>query len=389
MNWMAAGVNIPTGHVEPTRADVPAKRGLWRSPRFLVGYEIVLVLVGYWLYSVVRNAVRAHETEAVQHAYQIVNIEKLFGLYHELSLNHFVAQHEWLAYLCNYYYATLHFVITIAVGVWVYRRHRWYARRLRNTWYLMNCFALLGFAFSSLAPPRLLPGGQFVDTVVIYRTWGSWGDTGVAAHSNQYAAMPSMHIGWSLWVGITVYRLANRQWVRMLGVAYPVATLFVIVGTGNHYFLDAVGGAAALGLAFFVQLLISHRPVFAPLPPQALVAPFTCVPSLSEAPRPQQHSPQQHSPRQHGLRQLGLRQHGPRQLGLRRHGLPRRRGGPCIRRPAQLGRRERGQRLGRRRLGPHDHGWQLAPRGPARKSHSWPAHQRGRPAGVLLALTAG
>ena len=286
MNWMAAGVNIPTGHVEPTRADVPAKRGLWRSPRFLVGYEIVLVLVGYWLYSVVRNAVRAHETEAVQHAYQIVNIEKLFGLYHELSLNHFVAQHEWLAYLCNYYYATLHFVITITVGVWVYRRHRWYARRLRNTWYLMNCFALLGFAFSSLAPPRLLPGGQFVDTVVIYRTWGSWGDTGVAAHSNQYAAMPSMHIGWSLWVGITVYRLANRQWVRMLGVAYPVATLFVIVGTGNHYFLDAVGGAAVLGLAFFVQLLISHRPVFASLPPQALVAPFTHVPSLSEGPAP-------------------------------------------------------------------------------------------------------
>ena len=150
----------------------------------------------------------------------------------------------------------------------------------------MNCFALLGFAFFSLAPPRLLPGGQFVDTVVIYRTWGSWGDTGVAAHSNQYAAMPSMHIGWSLWVGITVYRLANRQWVRMLGVAYPVATLFVIVGTGNHYFLDAVGGAAVLGLAFFVQLLISHRPVFAPLPPQALVAPFTRVPSLSEGPAP-------------------------------------------------------------------------------------------------------
>ena len=278
---MAAGVDTSLGHVEPTQADGPRKRGLLRSPKFLAGYEIVLILVGYWLYSVVRNAVRAHETEAVQHARQVVNIEKLFGIYQELPLNHFVAHQEWLAYLCNYYYATLHFVITIAVGVWVYRRHHWYARRLRNTWYLMNCFALLGFAFYSLAPPRLLPGGRFDDTVVTYRTWGSWGNSGVADHSNQYAAMPSMHIGWSLWVGITVYRLANRQWVRLLGIAYPAATLFIIVGTGNHYFLDAVGGAVALGLAFFVQLLISHRPVFAP-PPPALVAPLTRVPALSD-----------------------------------------------------------------------------------------------------------
>jgi hypothetical protein len=288
MNLMAAGVDTSMGHVEPAGADVPRKRGLlrtrglFRNPKFLVGFEIALVLVGYWLYSIVRNAVRAHETEAVQHARQIVSIEKLFGIYQELPLNHFVADHEWLAYLCNYYYATLHFVITIVVGVWVYRRHHWYARRLRNTWYLMNCFALLGFAFYSLAPPRLLPGGQFADTVVTYRTWGSWGNSGVAEHSNQYAAMPSMHIGWSLWVGITVYRLANRQWVRLLGIAYPVATLLVIVGTGNHYFLDAVGGAVALGLAFCVQLLISHRPVFAPPPAPALVAPLTRVPALSD-----------------------------------------------------------------------------------------------------------
>ncbi|MGZ4619062.1 MAG: phosphatase PAP2 family protein [Frankiaceae bacterium] len=279
---MAANVDTSRGHVEPTRADVRRKRDLWRSPKFLAGYEIVLVLVGYWLYSLVRNAVRAHETEAVQHARQVVNIERLFGIYQELPLNHFVAHQEWLAYLCNYYYATLHFVITIAVGVWVYRRRHWYGRRLRNTWYLMNCFALLGFAFYSLAPPRLLPGGQFADTVVTYRTWGSWGNSGVAEHSNQYAAMPSMHIGWSLWVGITVYRLANRQWVRLLGIAYPVATLFVIVGTGNHYFLDAVGGAVALGLAFFVQLLISHRPVFAPPPTPAFVAPLVRVTALGD-----------------------------------------------------------------------------------------------------------
>lgn len=252
--------------------------------------ELVLVAFGYWLYTLIRNGVTTQESEAVGRAEKLVRLERSLHLYHEQAINCFVAAHHWLAYLCDYYYATLHFVVTIGVGIWVLVRHPRYARGLRTAWYATNCLALLGFAFFALAPPRLLPGGGFVDTVVEFHTWGSWGDASVAAHSNQYAAMPSMHIGWALWVSIVVVKLARHRWSRVLGVVYPSATLFVIVGTGNHYYLDAVGGAVALAGGFLIARVFhggpiipaaGQRPVLPPLagqrsappPPAAELAP--------------------------------------------------------------------------------------------------------------------
>jgi hypothetical protein len=244
---------------------------LARRPRLLWLYEIVLIGIGYWAYSWIRNAVPSEEGTAVHRAHQVVRLERGLHIFHERGLNEFVAGQHWLAYVSNYYYATLHFVVTIGVGVWVYRKRSWYARRLRNAWYAANLFGLLGFAFLALAPPRLLPDGGFVDTVVRFHTWGSWGDASVASHSNQYAAMPSMHIAWSLWSGLVLYKLARHTWVRLLGLLYPFATLFVIIGTGNHYFLDAVGGVVALALGFAAQRLLSGKPAFAPPPERVVV----------------------------------------------------------------------------------------------------------------------
>jgi hypothetical protein len=271
-----------------------APRRTTRGGRFRVLwlYEVGLILVGYWLYSAVRNGVAGTEGEAVARARDIVDIERQLGIYTEQGINAVVAANEWLAVLFNYYYATLHFGVTISVGVWVYVRHRRYARRLRNAWYAMNVLALIGFASYALAPPRLLPGGGYVDTIVFFRTWGSWADPSVAEHSNQYAAMPSMHIGWALWVAVIVVVLARRWWVRALGWLYPVATLLVIVGTGNHYWLDAVGGAVACAGGFAVQRLLSGKGAFSsdppsagpPAPPAATSSPTPAAPPESEPP---------------------------------------------------------------------------------------------------------
>ncbi len=224
--------------------------------------ELVLVAIGYAVYTMIRDAVTARASVAVGHARGVVRVEQDLDLFHEHGFNAFVATHHWLAYACDYYYASLHFVITVAVAVWVWRRHRGVSRGLRNAWYAMNLFALLGFAFYALAPPRLLPSGGFVDTVVAFHTWGSWGDASVAAHTNQYAAMPSMHIGWSLWCAIVVVRLAPRRPIRTLAALYPVWTLLVILGTANHYVLDAVGGALACLAGFGLARLLNHGPLF-------------------------------------------------------------------------------------------------------------------------------
>ncbi len=223
-------------------------------------YEVVLVLVGYLIYSWVRGLVAGHKGEAIHLAEQLVRLERTLHIYHERSINHFLAGQHWLAYISNYWYAIMHFLVTIVVGVWIYRSHPDWARQLRSAWYSMNVVALLGFAFLPLCPPRLLPGAGYIDTVVRYHTWGSWGDKNVSKDANLYAAMPSMHIGWSLWVAICVFLLARRTWVRVLGVLYPIVTLFVIVGTANHYYLDAVGGVVAcLGGILLARLLTRRR----------------------------------------------------------------------------------------------------------------------------------
>lgn len=225
-----------------------------RSPRRpRIWFEILLIAVSYWIYSLVRNAVPEQKAEALRNADWIWHAERTLGLNFEEAVNHAVNSVTWLVVAMNYYYATLHFVVTIAVLVWLYRRHpgRYAASRL--ILFATTAVALLGYYLYPLAPPRLMPGGHFIDTVAVHETWGSMASGNFKAVSNQYAAMPSMHIGWSLWCGLTILALAKAPWAKILGMLYPTATLIVIVATANHFWLDAVGGMVCLAFGFAVS----------------------------------------------------------------------------------------------------------------------------------------
>ena len=257
-----------------TLALLPERVRAVRRPRWW--QELAFVAVCYWLYTVVRNAVPDHATAARQRAADLLAAERWLQIDVERSINGFVAGVHWLAAICNYYYATLHFAVTIGVLVWVYVRHPLRYRAIRSVLFAMNLVALLGFYFYALAPPRMFPERGYVDTIIAFNTWGSWGSADVAAASNQYAAMPSLHIGWALWCAVVVMALAERRWVRVLGALYPVTTLFVIVATANHFLLDAVGGVAVLVCGFVVQRLLSGR--------SALAAPALAALHPSEVP---------------------------------------------------------------------------------------------------------
>lgn len=225
-----------------------------RSPRRpRLWFEILLIAVSYWIYSLVRNAVPEQKAEALRNADWIWHVERTLGLNFEEAVNHAVNSVTWLVVAMNYYYATLHFIVTIAVLVWLYRRHpgRYAASRL--ILFATTAVALLGYYLYPLAPPRLMPGGHFIDTVKVHETWGSMASGNFKAVSNQYAAMPSMHIGWSLWCGLTIFALAKAPWAKILGLLYPTATLIVIVATANHFWLDAVGGMICLAFGFAVS----------------------------------------------------------------------------------------------------------------------------------------
>ncbi|MGW2981615.1 phosphatase PAP2 family protein [Streptomyces humidus] len=221
-----------------------------RQPR--LWFEILLIAVSYWTYSLVRNAVPEQRDAALRNADWIWRAEHALGIAVEESVNHTVNSVTWLIVGMNYYYATLHFVVTLTVLVWLYRSHPGRYAAARLVLFAATAVALAGYYLYPLAPPRLMPGRDFVDTVAVHRTWGSMASGDLKHMSNQYAAMPSMHIGWSVWCGLTVFALARLPWVRILGLLYPMATLVVIVATANHFWLDAVGGILCLAFGFIV-----------------------------------------------------------------------------------------------------------------------------------------
>lgn len=212
--------------------------------------EILLIAVCYGAYSMVRNLVPTDHPGALGRAYEILKVEDLLHLDVEYTLNRLFTEHTWLGVTANYYYATLHFVITIGVLLWLYAWHPAHYAKYRWILFATTLTGLAGFWLYPLAPPRML--GGFTDTVVALNTWGLYDSSPIATVSNQYAAMPSLHTAWSLWCTMAILGIAKRLWVRLLALAYPTATVLVIMGTANHFILDAVGGlvALAVGVAF-------------------------------------------------------------------------------------------------------------------------------------------
>ncbi|MFF7631898.1 phosphatase PAP2 family protein [Kitasatospora sp. NPDC008050] len=245
---------LPTA--KTLRSRIVAQRRIPTRPR--LWFELALIGVSYWLYSLVRNAFPTQAAVAQQHADWVWHTEQFLGIAVERSINHGVNSVSWLIVGMNYYYATLHFVITIAVLVWLYRCHPGRYAAARTVLFITTGIALVGFYFFPLAPPRLA-GFGFIDTVTVHHTWGSLASGAAASATNQFAAMPSMHIGWSEWCGLTIFFLAERKWVRALGVIYPLCTLTVIISTANHYWMDAVGGLLCLAIGFVGTRLVYHR----------------------------------------------------------------------------------------------------------------------------------
>jgi hypothetical protein len=206
----------------------------------------------YAAYTASRDAVGATRTAAVNNARSLLSVERWAHLDPERGTNHVVAVHPLLAQVCDYDYAIAHFAVTVPVMFWLYARRGTGARRLAAVWFATNLLALVVFFTVPVAPPRLLPHSGFVDTVVRFHTWGSWGTGAVASASNQYAAMPSLHVAWALWSAIAVWSLTRRRAVRLLAAAYPVLTVLVVLGTANHYLLDTAAGAAAVAVAWLV-----------------------------------------------------------------------------------------------------------------------------------------
>ncbi|HET8750937.1 MAG TPA: phosphatase PAP2 family protein [Gaiellaceae bacterium] len=218
--------------------------GARRLPRWAT--EAMLLAGLYLAGELARGIARGGEPTAEAHAETIVRLERSLHVFEEATIQQ-AARHVDLSAFLGYAYVSVHLAGTAAVLVWVYRRRRQAYTRLRNTLVLASALGVVGYAVFPTAPPRL--AGLGIADTVSAATSVNLDSAFVSSLYNPYAAVPSMHIGFSLIVGLAVVRLARRPLWRVAGAAYPVLVLFVIVATGNHFFFDAAAGAAVAVIA--------------------------------------------------------------------------------------------------------------------------------------------
>ncbi|MGW2084261.1 bifunctional glycosyltransferase 87/phosphatase PAP2 family protein [Streptomyces sp. NPDC001880] len=251
---------IPTDYAVP----VPARWScvplpLWRRvpsrPSLLL--ELLLIRVVYSAYAQVRLAATAGRATAEQHGRQIHSIEQRLHIDFEHRINHAVVGIGRLRGFFDHYYTTFHFIVPMVIlSVLCVRRpadYRW----ARSALCFATLLALVGFWLYPLAPPRLMPGLGFVDTVHGVQDFAKPDYGSLTAMTNQYAAMPSLHFGWSLWCGVVVAVLAPKAWMKALGLLHPLFTVSAIIATANHWLLDAVGGAVVVALGFGLTHLLA------------------------------------------------------------------------------------------------------------------------------------
>ncbi|MCL7426009.1 phosphatase PAP2 family protein [Streptomyces sp. YS415] len=216
--------------------------------------ELLLVVGLFLLYKFGRQLATGHTGEAFRNADRVWDLERALRLPGEGAVQSVLLHGDTLVHLANTYYAAVHFPATVAFLVWLYLRrpgHYVWARRVLAT---VTAVALAGHLLFPLAPPRMLAGTGLLDTARVYGP-SVYGPPAGDQLSNQFAAMPSLHFGWALMIAVGLV-VATRSRLRWLWLLHPALTLLVIVGTANHYWLDAIVAAALLGPA----LAVIHPP---------------------------------------------------------------------------------------------------------------------------------
>ena len=257
---------IPTEYAEPVPTRwkhvplLPFLRRVLTRPNLLL--ELLLIRVTYAAYQQVRLAATGGTNSggratAEHHGHEILSIERFLHIDIEHAVNHWVVKVEFLKDFFNFYYESFHFVVPLTVMAVLYWRRPVDYRWARSALGFATLLALVGFWLYPLAPPRLLPGLGIIDTVHGVQDFSKPDYGTLTALTNQYAAMPSLHFGWSLWCGVVIFALAPKWWMKALGLLHPFFTVSAIVATGNHWVLDAAGGAAVVaagfGLAYVFQ----------------------------------------------------------------------------------------------------------------------------------------
>ena len=222
---------------------------------FVLG-QAGVVIAGIFIYFRVRGLTQGSEAVAREHAHDILGLERSLGIDVEAGWQDLLAPSESLQTFANWVYIWGHWPVIVVTMVWLAWHHRVIFLRLRDAMLVSGALGLVIFVSYPVAPPRLA-GMGLTDTVTeqsqAYRVLQP------PAFVNQYAAMPSLHAGWDLLVGMAIFAAASSVLLKAVGVAMPVLMAVAVVATANHYVLDVVAGVLLVLVGHAVALWLERR----------------------------------------------------------------------------------------------------------------------------------
>jgi membrane-associated phospholipid phosphatase len=223
--------------------------------------QVFLFALAYWAYRIVRGAVDGKVSASFEHARDLISIERSLHTFVEPSVQAWASGKTWLIDFASWMYLNSHFSITLGALVYVYLFHNESFYFIRNMFMVAMGLALVGYVVFPTAPPRFLPEWGFQDSVSDF-TGISAENAPVNALFNPFAAVPSMHVAFALMLGWPLARLVRHRVLKVVWFLYPFLVTFVVVATGNHFWLDAFLGAVTASISAYVAhtLLARARP---------------------------------------------------------------------------------------------------------------------------------
>jgi len=209
-------------------------------------------------YEAVRGVADGARDQAFVNGANVISLERSLHTFFEPNLQSIFIDHRWIIDFANFMYMNSHFVVTTAFLVWLYvfRNHNFYF--VRNMFMVAMALAIVGYALLPTAPPRLFPQDGFVDTITDYAQVNH--DSAlVKVFINPYAAIPSMHVAFSLMIGVIGAMISRHAITRVLWCVYPLLVFFVVVVTANHFWIDGAAGALVAVLAALTARLVLAR----------------------------------------------------------------------------------------------------------------------------------
>ena len=214
----------------------------------------------YAAYDLSRALAQGREAVAMANGVFFMNLEKALHIWWEPWIQGRVSGFGPLMTLLVLIYQYAHLPIIIGAMVWLFTQRRSSWTLFRNWFLAINFIAVLVFALLPTAPPRMIFTSGVADINFLHGIRAHILENGVLA--NPFAAMPSLHFGYALFIGLMLYTLAHGRWTRYLGFVYAFVVLVAIVATGNHFIIDAVAGALVVlaAWAFAVNVQPSAAP---------------------------------------------------------------------------------------------------------------------------------